>query len=293
MTTKDSSTSLFQTYYQLAKPGIVYGNLLSAAAGYLFASAWHIQLLVFLCSMIGIALVIAGACVCNNYLDRNIDAHMNRTKKRALVTGRISTQTALLYASLLSVMGFVLLALGTSWLVVLIGFTAFVDYIAFYGWAKRNTTLSTIIGSFSGAAPILAGYVAARGAIDIGAVLVFLVMVFWQMPHFFGIALYRQSDYAKAGLFVLPVKKGIATTKAQTIAYIVGFVVSCILLTVYSTAGYVFASSMAILGAIWLYKAVSTYRTLESSLWGRKVFLFSLVALLVFSVMLPIGVVIP
>src|SRR5580700_7940247 len=102
-------------YYRLTKPGIVYSNVMTAAAGYLLASRLHIDWLTFITLLLGTGLIIASACTFNNYLDRGIDQRMSRTKKRALVSGAISGQSALLYAGCLGVLGFILLAL-TTWL---------------------------------------------------------------------------------------------------------------------------------------------------------------------------------
>src|SRR6266581_790040 len=95
-----------KTYYRLTKPGIIYGNVLTATAGFLLASKGHVDFWRLVATIAGISLVIASACVFNNYIDRGIDKKMARTKKRALVRGIISPQTALIYAVALGLMGF-------------------------------------------------------------------------------------------------------------------------------------------------------------------------------------------
>src|ERR1700690_3354562 len=100
---------MLKKYYQLAKPGIVYGNVFTTIAAFLFASRWHFTLLLFAATVIGIALVIASACVFNNYRDRDIDRKMIRTKDRALVSGAISVKSALAYGAVLGCCGAVLL----------------------------------------------------------------------------------------------------------------------------------------------------------------------------------------
>src|SRR5476649_1640735 len=126
----------FKRYYQLAKPGIVYGNLMTVAAGFLLASKWHVKFGLLAATLIGMGLVMASACVFNNYIDREIDKKMARTKKRALVTKVISGRKALIYASALGVVGFLTLGLGSTWLVFSLALGALVFYVVIYGYAK-------------------------------------------------------------------------------------------------------------------------------------------------------------
>jgi protoheme IX farnesyltransferase len=162
---------LLKKYYRLTKPGIIYGNLISATAGFLLASNHHINLWLLLATLAGTSLVIASGCVFNNYLDRNIDKKMARTKKRALVLKTIPVINALVFAMVLFIAGFAVLGLYTNWLVVVIGLVGFVDYVVLYGYSKRHTMHSTLVGTVAGATPILAGYCAARGHFDSGAIL--------------------------------------------------------------------------------------------------------------------------
>lgn len=293
MKTKASSNSLVGRYYQLTKPGIIYGNVLTGTGGFLLAAKWHIDVALLMSTLVGMALVIGGACVFNNYIDRGIDQKMARTQKRALAAGVIPGRHALIFASVLTIVGLALLLFGSLPLVALIGLIGFIDYVILYGWSKRKSTLGTVIGSISGSAPVLAGYVAARGHIDLGGWLVFLIMVFWQMPHFFGIALYRQKDYAAAGIPVLPVKKGAFATKVQILLYVVGFILSSIALSVFKYAGYSFAVVLGVLGVIWFVRGVQGFKVDNDEIWGKKMFLFSLIIVLVFSVMLPLSVLLP
>jgi protoheme IX farnesyltransferase len=190
--------------YLLTKPGIIYGNALTAAGGFLLASKWHIDFKLFAATIIGTCLVIASACVINNYIDRGIDKKMKRTKGRATVTGKVSGRWAIAYGVVLGILGFSMLILFTSALVALIGLVAYVDYIALYGVSKRVSVHGTLVGSIAGASPPVAGYCAVTGHFDGGALIIFLIMVCWQMVHFYAIAIRRSSDYKAAGIPVLP-----------------------------------------------------------------------------------------
>jgi protoheme IX farnesyltransferase len=280
---------MFRTYYNLTKPGIIYGNLLTAAAGFLLATKSHFAFGLFIATLAGTALVIGAACVVNNYIDRSIDKVMTRTKKRALVIGTVSSRQALTYAAVLGVVGFLILGFYTTALVTLIGVVAVVDYVILYGLAKRRSVHGTLVGSIAGATPILAGYVAARGHLDLGAALVFLILVLWQMPHFYAISLYRFDDYKAAGIPVLPVVRGIQQTKIQIVIYIAVFAIVCDVLALSGYAGIAYFVVITITNLIWLRLAIQGFGEKDYKKWARRLFLFSLIIILVLSVMLSIG----
>lgn len=280
---------MFNKYYQLTKPGIIYGNLLTATAGFLLASKGHVDFGLLIETLVGISLVIASACAFNNYIDRDIDRHMARTNKRALVEGSISGRAAITFASVIGIIGVVVLSVFTNPLVVIIGLVAFVDYVVLYGLSKRKSVHGTLVGSISGAAPIVAGYCAVTNRFDTGAIILFLILVFWQMPHFYSIAIYRLKDYKSAKIPVLPAVKGVKTTKIQIILYILAFIVAIVLLKTYGYADYGYLIVMLMLSLVWLVLGLSGFKTQNSKLWARRMFLFSLVIILALSVVLSIS----
>lgn len=281
-----------KAYYWLTKPGIIYGNLFSAASGFLLASRFHIHYPLLLATLIGTGLVIASACVFNNIIDRGIDALMERTKKRALVTGDISEHLASFYGMVLGAIGFSTLALHTNLTTVILGVIAFLDYVILYGIAKRRWTAGTIVGSIAGAMPPAAGYTAVTGHIDSAAILLFATMVLWQMPHFYAIAMYRLKDYEAAGLPVLPVKKGMTHARHQIMLYIGAFMVSASLLTFLGHTGYIYLGLVLLLGLGWLIKGWRLW-PVDDYDWGKKMFLFSLIVMVSISVAIPLGAILP
>jgi protoheme IX farnesyltransferase len=283
---------LLAEYYRLTKPGIVYSNVMTAAAGYLLASKIDINWLTFLTLLAGTGLIIASACTYNNYLDRNIDKKMERTKNRAIVSGAISGLSALLFASFLGVLGFIFL-IFTTWLTVILGAFALFSYVVLYGLAKRNSVHGTLVGTLPGSAPLVAGYATFSGQLSLALLLLFLIMVCWQMAHFYSIAIYRQDDYKAASLPVWPVKKGVVSTKRAIALYAGGFVLSALLLRVFGYVGNTFAVIMVSLGMSWLYLILRGLTGVDDRRWARKVFLYSLVVLLTLSVMLSLGSILP
>lgn len=283
---------MFKDYYQLTKPGIIYGNAITAAAGFFLASRGHIHWALFLATIIGISLVIASGCVINNYYDRDIDALMERTKNRPLVRRVISPLNALLYGKLLGIIGFFVLFIYTNILTVSIAMGGLFVYVALYTMLlKRTSIYSTLIGSISGAIPPVVGYLAVTGRIDIGAILLFFILAIWQMPHSFAIAIYRLDDYKRAKISVLPVKKGIPVTKVHMLFYTAVFTCTTFLLSVFGYTSYTYLFTMTILGLMWLGLIAKGFwvKPADDKRWARNVFVFSIIVLLIFSILISFG----
>ncbi len=286
-------SKLFKQYYVLTKPGIIYGNSIAVIGGFFLAERGHFNLQLFLATLLGSALIMASACVFNNYIDRDIDVLMKRTKIRALVTGEVTTLSALVYASILGILGVTSLIVFTNYLTTLIGIIGFITYVIIYGWWKRRSAFGTIIGSIAGAVPPLAGYTAVTNHLDIGAVLVFLIMVLWQMPHFYSIAIFRRDDYTHASIPVLPVSRGVETTKRHILAYLIAYLLVSPLLTLFGYTGYTYAAAVLLMSMLWLWRYYSGLHTTDAKLWARKLFTTSLIVMLISSVMLCLGPVLP
>ncbi len=283
-----------KAYYQLTKPGVLFGNALSAAAGYLLASRGHVDVLGFIWLCIGTTLTIASACALNNYLDQDIDAKMSRTKKRAAWIQAVGAQGAVRFAIILGIIGFTVLIARTNWWVVAVEVVGFVDYVVLYGmWSKRQSWHGTAVGAISGAAPILAGYVAVTNQIDLGGILVFLVIFVWQMPEFYSISIYRRDEYAAAGVPVISVVKGIRYATLHIFGYTVLFVLFSLLLSLTGYTGIIYTIIMAAIGAYWLWLATKGLHQNEPEAWARRMFKFSLTALLVFCALISIGAWLP
>ena len=244
--------------------------------------------------MVGTSLVIACGCVINNYIDRGLDQHMTRTRHRSLVTGKIPIRNALIYGIILGAIGFWLLLTFTNNLTALIGAIGLFFYLVMYSFFKRRSWLGTVVGSVSGATPITAGYTAVTGHFDTAALLLFLTLVFWQMPHFYAIAMYRFKDYKAAGLPVLPVKKGYRRTKIEMLIYILLFTATATSLTIWRRdTGYVYMAVVLIIGLYWLQEGIAGFGVKDDSKWARHMFFLSLVALVIFCVSLSVGTLLP
>lgn len=282
-------------FYRLVKPGIIYSNLMTAFAGYWMAARWDVSWTHLLLTMLGTALVMAGGTVLNNYLDREMDAKMERTQNRALPSGRLGPNVVLWYGIILGTVGLAVLYFGAqSPLATLIGLIGLFLYVWLYtAWFKRTSVWSTFVGAFSGATPPVIGYCAVSGTVDLGAILVFLFLFLWQPPHFWALGIRRMEEYRAAGFPLLPVVKGSYVTKISMVRYVVLLVPVTVMLTAYGYQGYLFLFGSTILGLIWVFMSVKGFKaTGEAEVqWAKRMFLFSIMYLTLLSILMVIDTV--
>lgn len=284
---------MINKYYRLTKPGIIRGNLLTVIGGFLLASKGVVDGWLLLQTVVGSTLVMASGCVFNNYLDQEIDAKMKRTQKRALVSGEISKRSALVFGVVLGVLGIATLIVFTNPVTVLVGMVGWFAYVVVYSIFKRRTRFGTLVGSVSGAIPPVAGYTAVTSTLDLGAVLLFVILVCWQMPHFYAISIFRRKDYSSANIPVLPLVKGVRITKRHILYYIAAFIGVASLLTLFDYTGYAYLFVVCGLGFIWFYVGAKRFRITDDTKWARNMFGMSLIVLLGFSVMISLDSLLP
>lgn len=281
---------ILRSHLVLTKPGIIMGNVITTICGFAIASQNSFDLRLFIATLLGLSCIIGSACVFNNYMDREMDAKMARTRNRALAKGSVSARGAIAFAAALGLLGTYILAHFTNILTAAIALTGFFIYVILYGIAKYKTSLATLIGSIAGATPPLVGYCAVSDRLDTGALLLFLLIVVWQMPHFYAIALYRFDDYLAASIPVLPVKKGMQATKVQMLLYVLAFIPAALLPTLFGYTGYASLAIGALLGLAWLTLCIKGFNGGDHKLWARKMFRFSLVVVTVLCLALSLDV---
>lgn len=282
--------NLIKAYFSIVKPGIIFGNAITVAAGFALASKGNIDWGLFVMTLLGISLVMASGCVFNNYIDRDIDSVMERTKDRVLVKGLITPRVAIVYATVLGILGLLALFLYTNTLTTFIALGGLFVYVIVYTlWLKRRSLLASLPGSIAGAVPPVVGYLAVRGEVDLGAGLLFLILMLWQIPHALAISSYRVEDYVAAGIPVLPAKRGMHTTKMYTILFVALFAMATFSLAVFGYVGQWYLGVMALVGIAWLVLAAKGLWSLGDKQWARTMFVSSIVAIVVFSVMIAIG----
>ena len=231
-------------------------------------------------TLIGTALVTAGASALNQFLERDGDAQMARTRNRPLPSGRLPPLAALLFGIGLALAGLAYLALAVRQpLAVLAAALAFAAYVFLYTPLKRTTNLNTLVGAVAGAAPPVIGWTAATNALDLPAFVLFAILFLWQVPHFLAIAWLYRDDYARAELCMLPVQDpGGGRTARRMAGYSLALLVASLAPSALGWAGGVYLLGAVVLGVGFLACALGFLQT-RSSAQARRVLRASLIYL--------------
>jgi protoheme IX farnesyltransferase len=200
-----ASRSAAADYIELTKPRITLMVVLTAFVGYALGATGGILTGRLAATLVGTALVAAGASCLNMVLERRTDSLMLRTRTRPLPAGRLRPPEALAFGLALTTTGLALLAWRTSALAAAVAFVTWASYLFLYTPLKTRTSLSTVVGALPGALPPVIGWAAARGQLEPGAFVLFAIVFLWQIPHFLAIAWIYREDYARGGLPMLPV----------------------------------------------------------------------------------------
>lgn len=250
--------SSWRSYYELTKPRVVALIVFTAIIGMFLATDIpgnpfpHWQALVF--GSLGIWFAAASAAVVNQILDQRIDAEMNRTKHRPLVTEQLDEASALTFAIMLGVISMLMLFLFVNPLTAILTFLSLIGYAIIYtAYLKRATPQNIVIGGAAGAAPPLLGWVAVTGDVHPFALILFLIIFTWTPPHFWALAIHRREEYAKVDVPMLPVTHGVRFTNLHIIFYTILLVIVTILPYLLGMSGVVYLAGALLLGAIYLY----------------------------------------
>ena len=203
-----SSISLIQfkirDYLELVKLRLSFLVVFSSAFGYLLGSRGSINWVDFIMFSIGGFMVSGASITINQILEKDYDKLMKRTKNRPIPTGRVSITEAIIFAGILSVLGFSLLLVFSNIYTALLSMASMIMYSFLYTPLKRIGPVAVFVGAFPGAFPPLLGWLAATGTINYEALIIFGIQFIWQFPHFWAIAWIADEDYKKAGFKLLP-----------------------------------------------------------------------------------------
>ncbi|SDZ88405.1 protoheme IX farnesyltransferase [Flavobacterium gillisiae] len=256
---------VFLDFKEITKAGLAISVLFSSIAGYFlgFNSEQPFQWSVLLMLAVGGYCMVGASNAFNQVIEKDLDALMDRTKNRPVPSGRMSSFSALLVASLLTIIGITLLYMINP-KTAMFGAISIFLYTSVYTPLKTITSLSVFVGAFPGAIPFMLGWVAATGDFGIEAGTLFLIQFFWQFPHFWAIGWFLYEDYEKAGFFMLPTGKKDKGTALQVILYTVWLVIASLLPSLGYT-GKLFISPVAaaavfLLGVWMLFYAVRLYK---------------------------------
>jgi heme o synthase len=270
----------------LAKPRITLMVLITTAGG--LSLAGSIDLLTALYTLLGTALVVGSANTLNCWLERDSDRFMTRTMNRPLPARRLSPNVALLFGLVLGGISIPMLTLGVNRLTGLLAAIALVSYVAVYTPLKQKTPAALLIGSVPGALPPLIGWTAVTGRLEWAGIALFGVLFFWQLPHFIAIAIFRQEEYTRAGIRVLPAVRGLRVAKVHAVVHSVLLLAVTIALVPLKVAGLPYLVVALLLGGGMIALCVRGLFPNAGHRWARQVFAASLIYLPVLFVALAV-----
>jgi len=260
-------------FFELTKPRIVFMVLITALVGYYAGSAGLPNYIRLLQMLFGTALAAAGTLTLNQFLERDIDGIMDRTKRRPLPDARVQPQDALWFGILLTIAGLSYLALSVNLLSALVASAITISYLLIYTPMKRYSALCLPVGAVPGALPPVIGWVAARGDLSVDAWVLFAIMFLWQIPHTLAIAYLYREDFAKAGIQFLPVvDPDGASTNRQVLLHCGALWVVSFLPTLIGISGSTYFIAAFFLGAAFLLSGVKLVLTPTRSSARRLLF---------------------
>ncbi|RMG98036.1 MAG: protoheme IX farnesyltransferase [Deltaproteobacteria bacterium] len=262
-------------FLALTKPGVTRMCVLTTAGAMLLAPA-SIGPVRAVAVVLGVAAVVAGANAFNMWLERDTDGKMGRTRRRPLPAGRLSAREALIFAGLSSLAGIATLAVAANLLTAALGALALVGYVAVYTPLKYRTPLALAIGAIPGAAPPLLGWTAVTGELTGPGLVLFGILLCWQIPHFLAIALFRGRDYAQAGIRTVPLVRGVPMAKIQAVAWSMVLVPVSLMLAPLGVAGWLYVYGAFALGIGFMAYAFLGLDDAAGDRWARRFFFASL-----------------
>jgi protoheme IX farnesyltransferase len=281
-------------YLELTKPRVAVLVLFTVAAGVLLAAGRDLRADVLFHTLLGTALVAAGASALNHWLERHSDARMRRTENRPLPSGRLQPAEVFVFGTLLGLGGVAYLALALPHVsAAVVAALTFFLYVAVYTPLKPVSPLNTLVGAIPGALPPVIGWCAARGEVTGGAVALFLILFVWQVPHFLAIAWIYREEYARAGLCMLPVidRDGVLTAR-HMVVYCLTLIPVSLLPVLLGSAGPVYCAGAVLLGVGFLtcglgFRRAKTLPQARRVLRASLLYLPGLLALLLLDGALP------
>ena len=244
-------------FLELTKPRIILLLLVTTVPAMILAAGGMPSPWLIVATLVGGTLTAGGANAINQYLDRDLDEVMRRTRHRPLPAHRVHPATALAFGIALGAAGFLWLAAFVNLLAALLAASALLFYVVVYTvLLKRSTPQNIVIGGAAGAVPVLVGWAAATGTVGAPAWVLFGIVFLWTPPHFWALALKHAPDYAAAGVPMLPVTAGTDATTRQILVYTVAVVAASLVLVPVAHMGWPYLTAAAVLGTWFVAHAV-------------------------------------
>ena len=261
-------------FFELAKPRVVLMVLITTFVGFYLGSEQIPDYFVLVQTLIGTALAAGGTLALNQYMERDTDAVMQRTRRRPLPDGRLVPREAVWFGIAVTILGLAYLALVVNLLSACVTAFITISYLLFYTPLKRRSSLCMLVGAVPGALPPVIGWVATRDSLDVDAWVLFAIMFLWQVPHTLAIARLYREDYAKAGIMFLPViePEG-GSTNRQIISHSAALLAVSLLPTLLGIAGAIYFAAAFVLGVGFITSGIAL--ALNSTLANARRLLFA------------------
>ncbi|MBI3202653.1 MAG: protoheme IX farnesyltransferase [Myxococcales bacterium] len=266
--------------FQLTKPGVTRMVLVTTGIGAILAPG-RVELGRLALTVVATAGVVAAANSLNMYLERDVDARMDRTRLRPLPANRIAPEVALWFGVVLALFGITALTFWVNPLTGLLAALAISIYVLAYTPLKRVTPFALHVGAVPGAIPPLIGWASVTGGLSLPAVSVFAILLVWQIPHFLAIAIFRQSEYAAAGLAVYPAVRGLPAAKRAVLIHSVLLLAVSLLPALTGLGTPLYLGVAAALGVAQVVIAVRGFGAVDAKKWARTLFYATIPYLLV------------
>ncbi|UOF92644.1 heme o synthase [Fodinisporobacter ferrooxydans] len=289
-----SSSSMLQTmqaYIALTKPRILVMLVFTSLCAAFVAQRGLPNIGKTLAMLIGLWLSSGGSAAINMWYDRDIDAMMKRTKNRPIPLGLVEPLPAFWFGILLGVLSFIELYAFVNLLTACLSLLGYIYYAVIYTmWLKRSTPQNIVIGGGAGAMPALIGWSAVTGQLSIAPILMFLIVFLWTPPHFWALALYKNEDYTRAGIPMMPVVKGPRATKRQSVMYAVLLLLCSVALYFTGAVGAIYLIAALALGIAFLvYNVFLFFENDDEFVWAKRTFFSSLMYLPVLFTFMVLG----
>jgi protoheme IX farnesyltransferase len=291
--TQDTGT--VADFFELLKPRVMTLVVFTGIAGVVLAPG-HLHPFLAFVAVLCIAVGAGASGAINMWYERDIDAVMSRTQKRPLPQGRVNPDEAVVFGGVLTLLSVVLMGVAVNWTAAaLLAFASFFYVFVYTVWLKRRTPQNIVIGGAAGAFPPMIGWAAVTGHVSVESILLFTIIFLWTPPHFWALALYKNADYAKAGIPMLPVVAGDRATRNQILLY--SLLLTPLVLAPYflHIAGVAYLAGAAVLHGLFILAAFRVWRDdgmrFARLLFGYSIFyLFGLFALMMLDKILLSGV---
>ena len=269
----------YRAYLESSKPRVVLLMIFTSFIGMLLADPLRLNFEVIILGNLGIALMSLSAGSINQLLDQKIDSIMQRTKKRPLVLGVLSTKNVVVYSLLMASSGFTTLYFYINTLTAWLTFGSLVGYAFVYTlYLKRSTPQNIVIGGAAGATPPLLGWTAVTGQIDLIAIILFLIIFTWTPPHFWALALHRKEEYFAAKIPMLPVTHGEQYTRVHITLYTLMLTIVSFLPFTVHFSSYFYLAGALILNLIFIFYVLKMQLS-KSNFLANKIFNYSIIYL--------------